>query len=244
MNSKRIEALIFDLGGVIIESPTNAVVRYEQDCNLPFGTIIQAMEYGNDDGITSKFEKSEINFDQYCERIQERVRNICSNKSLALGKFNAKDLVFRMESECSLRQKVLHIIDKLRQSGVLIAVITNNWYGPDSEHFKYGKEQAPLTNQELYERLKEHFDVFVESRVCGYRKPQMEIYKICLEELDRKRGDAIPRESIVYFDDIGRNLKPMKELGINTIKIESEEQLLNILHSLAAPPPPPQQAKL
>lgn len=240
MNNKKIEALIFDLGGVIIDSPTNAVIRYEQECNFPFGTIIQAMEYGNDDGITSKFEKSEINFDQYCERIQERVRNMCPDRT-ALEKFNAKDLVFRMESECSLRQKVLDIVDKLKQSGILVAVITNNWYRPESEYVKYGSEQAPLTSQELYERLKEHFDVFVESRVCGYRKPQMEIYKICLEELDRKKGYTIPRESIAYFDDIGRNLKPMKELSIETIKIESEDQLLNILRPLLAPL---QQAKL
>ena len=37
---------------------------------------------------------------------------------------------------------------------------------------------------------------------------------------------------IVYFDDLGINLKPAKNLGVRTIKVLSEDQLINELRNI------------
>jgi len=37
---------------------------------------------------------------------------------------------------------------------------------------------------------------------------------------------AVAPAEAVFLDDIGRNLKPARELGMRTIKVEGEEQAL------------------
>ena len=75
-------------------------------------------------------------------------------------------------------------------------------------------------------RLDPHFDVFVESAVVGLRKPDPRIYALVCEKL----GVAPPR--VAFLDDIGRNLKPARELGMATIKVGDPEQALRELGAL------------
>ena len=71
------------------------------------------------------------------------------------------------------------------------------------------------------------FDVFVESSVVGLRKPDPRIYRHACDEIG-----TVPEET-VFLDDIGRNLKPARQLGMTTIKvddpIEALEQLEDVL---------------
>lgn len=223
---KDVKCVIFDLGGVLIESPTTAVLQYEQECNLPKYSVIKAMEYGNDDGLTARFERSQLSFQQYCQSMEQQMRTIDKFTG-----FSGAQLVYRMETSCKLRQRVIDAIDVIRSHGVTCAVITNNWYSIP-EHSTTTTDQTPLTDEHLYQQLKSHFDVFIESRVCGIRKPSSQIYDLCLKECERVRGHAMSPETVVFFDDIGRNLKPMKDMGVNTVKVESEQQLLFALQSL------------
>jgi putative hydrolase of the HAD superfamily len=43
---------------------------------------------------------------------------------------------------------------------------------------------------------------------------------------------AVKPESCVYLDDLGINLKPAREMGMTTIKVTSEDQLLADLSSV------------
>ena len=52
------------------------------------------------------------------------------------------------------------------------------------------------------------FDVVLESRVLGVRKPDPRLYELACEELGVR-----PDES-VFLDDLGVNLKPARALGM------------------------------
>lgn len=68
-----------------------------------------------------------------------------------------------------------------------------------------------------------HFDVFVASADVGIRKPDMAIYKLALDRLDKfdknNGGDGVKPEDCVFLDDIGENLKTARNLGMKTIKV-------------------------
>jgi epoxide hydrolase-like predicted phosphatase len=219
-----MQCVIFDIGGVLVESPTPSVIDYEQECQLPKYSLIKAMEYGNDDGITAQFERNDISFNEYVNSIEERVRNIHHGNNT---KFSGKELIYRIERFCVIRQRVLDAIDKIRSHGVTCAVITNNWYAVYQEN----TTTTERLDEEFYSQLKQHFDVFVQSRDCGYRKPSIEIYNLCFKLCEEHRQQRIPRDKIIFCDDIGRNLKPLRDIGVNTIRVESEQQLLMSLQT-------------
>jgi putative hydrolase of the HAD superfamily len=52
------------------------------------------------------------------------------------------------------------------------------------------------------------------------RKPDPEIYRYACD-----RMQVAPSE-VLYLDDLGVNLKPAKALGMQTIKVVSEEQAI------------------
>ncbi len=75
-------------------------------------------------------------------------------------------------------------------------------------------------------RLAAHFDVFVESAVVGLRKPDPRIYALVCEEL------GVPPPRVAFLDDIGRNLKPARALGMATIKVDDPVPALRELGTL------------
>ena len=88
-----------------------------------------------------------------------------------------------------------------------VAALTNNW-----AHEGGGGSET--------DALRDLFDVFVESSKVGLRKPDPRIYAHVCEAL------AIAPRDAVFLDDIGRNLKTARELGMTTIKVDEPEQAL------------------
>ena len=62
--------------------------------------------------------------------------------------------------------------------------------------------------------------------MVGLRKPDPRIYRLACESL------AIEPSEAVFLDDIGRNLKAARELGMTTIKVEQPEEALDALSDL------------
>jgi putative hydrolase of the HAD superfamily len=54
----------------------------------------------------------------------------------------------------------------------------------------------------------------------GLRKPDPRIYELACRELSIE-----PRQA-AFLDDIGRNLKAARQLGMTTIKVDTPEQAL------------------
>ncbi len=68
--------------------------------------------------------------------------------------------------------------------------------------------------------------MFVESHVVGLRKPDPAVYELLLREL------GVPAAAVIYLDDMGRNLKPARAMGITTIKVEDPAAAIAELEDL------------
>ena len=111
---------------------------------------------------------------------------------------------------CGPRPAMLEAIGRIRRRGIAVAALTNNWAG---EEDRTGE-------------IRDHFDAFVESSAVGLRKPDPRIYLLACESL------AIEPAEAVFLDDIGRNLKIARELGMKTIKVDQPEKALQELSNL------------
>ena len=76
------------------------------------------------------------------------------------------------------------------------------------------------------EKVFARFDHVIESSKLGIRKPDPRIYALMCEALD------VAPEECVYLDDLGINLKPARQMGMTTIKVLGEDQLLSDLQAV------------
>jgi len=74
------------------------------------------------------------------------------------------------------------------------------------------------------------FDVVLESRLLGVRKPEEAFYQLACQALEVRPSDA------VFLDDLGVNLKPARAMGMHTIKVTSSTEALSHLSELTGLP--------
>ncbi len=200
-----IEAVIWDFGGVFTTSPFDAFNRYEHERGLP-NDIIRKINSINPDAIAwARIERSEVDaatFDRlFADEASAIGFDIRGADVLALLSGDLRPRVIAAFKACKMRFKV--------------ACITNN--APT------GKGVGMSSSSEKATAIAEVFSLFdhvIESSKAGVRKPDPRIYRMMCDALD------VPPESCVYLDDLGINLKPAREMGMTTIKVTSEDQLL------------------
>jgi epoxide hydrolase-like predicted phosphatase len=228
------KAVIFDLGGVVVGSPWPGIVAYEQELGTGRGELGKYLDYANGNGLFAQLERNEITFDAYCKGAEEAfAKNYLGDDILP---FSGRKLVEAIEEACSTTDaKIIRTVDELRKRGILCAVITNNWYNTKLAEVLPTHEQmfasTPEAHQKHMKELMGHFDLFVESRKQGKRKPEVSLYKHTLEELNKIAGTEIRPNQVIFIDDIGSNLKPMKELGVHTILARGTDQVLKDMES-------------
>lgn len=199
-----IEAVVFDLGGVVMDSPLHAIARYERDHGLLAGAINRVVVDTGETGAWSRLERGELTLEAFCSPFEHDCR--------ASGvELSGAGLMAYIAEAGVPRPRMLEAIRRIRARGLRTAALTNNWVreGPREGH-----------------RLREHFDVFVESAVVGLRKPDPRIYELVCREL----GVAPSRAA--FLDDIGRNLKTARALGMSTIKVDDPDVALRELGAL------------
>ncbi len=199
-----IDAVIFDLGGVVMESPLAAIARYEQDHGLAPRAIPRAIRAAGDAGAWSRLERGELSLESFLEPFEADCR-ACDVP------VNGARLMDYIAEASRPRPAMVEAIRRIRARGLRAGALTNNWTskGPRAPH-----------------PVREHFDVFIESSVVGLRKPDPRIYELTCRALDVSPSRA------AFLDDIGSNLKPARALGMATIKVEHPEHALRELSVL------------
>jgi putative hydrolase of the HAD superfamily len=125
-------------------------------------------------------------------------------------------MMLRMAEASTPRPLMLEAIRRIRASGRLAAALTNNW--------------ASESRDDGTRALRGHFDAFFESSVLGLQKPDPRIYEHACRELGIAPAEA------VFLDDIGRNLKSARQLGMQTLRVEAPEPALDQLGRLLGLP--------
>jgi putative hydrolase of the HAD superfamily len=199
-----IEAVVFDLGGVVMDSPLHAIARYERDHGLLAGAVNRIVVDTGETGAWSRLERGELTLEAFCAPFEDDCR--------ASGvELSGTGLMAYIAAAGVPRPRMLEAIRRIRARGLRTAALTNNWV-------REGAREG--------HRLCKHFDVFVESARVGLRKPDPRIYELVCREL----GVAPSRAA--FLDDIGRNLKTARALGMSTIKVDDPDVALRELGTL------------
>lgn len=198
-------AVIFDLGGVVLGSPLHAIAGFERERDLPTGFVNRVVVEAGPSGAWSRLERGEISLEAFLEAFESDCR--AAGQSLC-----ARSLMEEIAASSAPRPDMLEAVRRIRARGLRAAALTNNWAGePPGEGTR---------------ALAPHFDVFVESSRVGLRKPDPRIYEHACQEIGVR-----PREA-VFLDDIGRNLKTARSLGMATIRVQDPAQALRELEQL------------
>ena len=199
----KYRAVIFDLGGVVLDAPLQILADFEVEHGLPEGYINQLIRDGGPQGPWQQFERGEIEPKEFCEGFEAAAAK-------AGFPIKACALVDAMASRMTVRKEVIETVQKLRDEEYLVAALTNNWAVRDQLH-------------ERLDQLRDEFDYFVESHKVGYRKPERELYNLVLDEMGVRAKD------VVFLDDLGQNLKPARAMGMHTIKVTDPQVALSEL---------------
>ena len=183
-------AVIFDIGGVVVGSPLEAIAAYERAHGIPGGFINRVVVATGHAGAWSRLERGELKLEDFYPAFERDCE--------AAGRcISARALMELVAAATVPRPAMLEAIRRIRARGLAAAALTNNWITED------GGAGA----------LRPHFDVFIESAAIGLRKPDPRIFQRACEELRVAPADA------VFLDDIGANLKAARALGMTTIKV-------------------------
>jgi len=205
-----IAAVVFDIGGVVQDSPLHAIARYERERGLPPNAINRVVVAAGEEGAWARLERGELTVQSFCAPFEAD----CRARGVTI---DGRVLMERIAEASVPRPRMLEAIRRLRAAGLRVAALTNNWVAETP--------RAPAS-ETMKARLTAHFDVFVESAVVGLRKPDPRIYALVCDKL------GLPPARVAFLDDIGRNLKPARELGMATIKVDDPEQALRELGAL------------
>ena len=187
-------AVIFDLGGVVLDSPLHVIAAYERELGIPAGFVNRLVVSTGPAGAWSRLERGELSRAAFEAAFDAECRG-------AGHPLSAATMMGRI-SQCGPRPRMLQAIRTIRGSGRAVAALTNNWA---HEGAGGGSET---------DALRELFDVFIESSKVGLRKPDPRIYEHVCAAL------AVPAKEAIFLDDIGSNLKTARALGMTTIKVD------------------------
>jgi len=202
----RFDAVIFDFGGVLIDSPFDAFARYEEAHDLPSGFIRQVNATNHLDNAWARFERNEMSFDEFCTAF-------ASETAAAGATVDARE-VFAMLTG-TVRPVMVGALRRLRRH-MATGLLTNNFV-------------APLAGTG-YEDVLALFDVVVASADEGMRKPDPRVYTLACDRL------GVVPERVVFLDDLGINLKPARSMGMTTIKVTDVDQAVSELEELTGLP--------
>ena len=194
--SARVTAVIFDLGGVLTESPMHAFAAYEAEAGLPEGLIRQLNSTDPDTNAWARFERNELDVAGFSAAFEAA--------AAALGhRVEAARVLEALRGE--LRTSMVAAVRRLREEGLPLGLLSNN--------------VVPMERTGPLGELLDLFDAVVESSTEGVRKPEPEIYRRALTRLSDAVGRPIEAADCAYLDDLGINLKPARALGFSTIKV-------------------------
>ena len=203
-----IRSVMFDFGGVLTSSPFVAFERYERDQGLPVGAIRRLNATNPDTNAWARLERSELTFEEFCEvfEAEATAAGLHVDASAALGVLGGdlRPAMVEAVRDCAHRFRT--------------ACLTNN--------FRVTAEPRPDVAAVLG-----LFDLVLESRKLGIRKPDPRFYLVACERL------AVEPTEVVYLDDLGINLKPARALGMTTIKVVDPDEALVELYRVIGPPP-------
>lgn len=198
----RIDAVLFDFGGVFTGSPFTAVYDFATTLGGDPVAVLQQVfgDYGQDgDHAWHRLERGEISLEAARDTILQ-----ASQASLGLA-VDLYELLGAMANAPlgGVREPMLAYAHALKQDGVPTAMITNNV----REFRDAWRSMLPVD---------ELFDVVIDSSEVGLRKPDPAIYRQALDAL------GMAAERTVFLDDLEANVQAARDVGMHGIRVDED----------------------
>jgi len=214
--------VLFDLGGVVLESPVEGILQYEADMGLPRHAINLLLSKS---ALFHQLERGELALQQFAPLFDREVARAAERKesadfAAAMRQVSAADLFQRM-TVVQARTPMLNAIAALRARGIVVCAVTNNWRSRTQD----------TRGDQMAEQFDSVFDLVVESCVEHVRKPDPAIFQIALSRaqqlITQRAGGAqqpqpLQPAEVAFLDDLGKNLSAARKLGIHTIKVDKQ----------------------
>jgi putative hydrolase of the HAD superfamily len=208
-----VSAVVFDLGGVLTESPMTAFAAYEAEAGLPDGLIRRLNSTNPDRNAWARFERNQLDVAGFSAAFEA--------EAAAEGyRVDAARVLEALRGE--LRPEMVEAVRRLRAAGLPLGMVSNN--------------VAPMERTGPLGEVLDLFDAVVESSVEGVRKPEPEIYELTVARLSVAVDRPLAPPDCAYLDDLGINLKPARALGMHTIKVVDPAAALAELSALVGFP--------
>ena len=192
----RIEAVLFDFGGVFLDSPFAAVRAFGERAGIPDDGVLELV-FGRYDADTDhpwhRLERGEIDL----ASARQEILDLSAAAGHRVDLFDA----FAELVRAGIRDEMVAVAREVRDAGLKSAIVTNNVR-------EFGESwRAMLPVAEL-------FDVIVDSHEIGMRKPDPRIFEHALERL----GGVDPGRA-VFLDDFEGNVTAARRLGLRGILV-------------------------
>jgi putative hydrolase of the HAD superfamily len=192
-----IRSVMFDFGGVITSSPFDAFDRYEREQGLPAGFIRSVNSTNPDTNAWANLERGTLDVDGFADAFETEARGrgheLDGHAVLTLLGGDVRPAMVEAVRRCAERFET--------------ACVTNN----------FGMDIATRPEVAAVYAL---FDVVLESRTLGVRKPEPRFYELACDAV------GVQPDEVVYLDDLGINLKPARAMGMHTIKVADPVEAL------------------
>jgi len=208
----RLEAVLFDFGGVFLDSPFAAVRAFGERAGIPDDGVLELV-FGRYDADTDhpwhRLERGEIDL----AVARQEILDLSAAAGHRVDLFDA----FAELVRAGIRDEMVAVAREVRDAGLKSAIVTNNVR-------EFGESwRAMLPVAEL-------FDAIVDSHEIGMRKPDPRIFEHALEKL----GGVAPGRT-VFLDDFEGNVAAAERLGLRGILVgEDWPQAIARLRTLVA----------
>lgn len=203
-----IKAILWDFGGVLTTSPFEAFNRFEMQRGLPRDFIRHLNATNPDTNAWARFEASQIGLDEFDQAF-------LAESTAAGHPLPGSEVVALLGGD--VRPRMVEVLKRCKQD-YRVACLTNNvraGKGP-------GMAASTVRDNEV-RAVMALFDHVLQSSKEGMRKPDPAFYLLACARLQ------VEPPEVLFMDDLGVNLKPAKALGMTTIKVISEQQIIGDL---------------
>lgn len=199
MSQRTVDAVIFDLGGVIMKNggPRDFTRRYPDHDPAVVAEIVMGPHHLDTDHQWHRLERGEITMAE-CRALTKDMLDAAGIVAAAPapttggGAFNFQ-----------LNDEMVAFIHDLKSAGLPVAILTNNVK-------EFREMWWPLMDFETV------FDAIVDSHEVKMRKPNPEIYHLTMDRIG-----ATPQRT-AFLDDLRANVDAASALGMHGVWVEED----------------------